>query len=220
MAHDVLERGFWTVPILDFRRRFWYRTRVAAGCLAAAVAPSVAMPTSSVHRTSAQATPSDAFIGCWRYSNGLAFRVQGDGTMAMGQVRGKWRLSDAAKRAYVLNWPEIEDNAVLSADEKTLTETSAWFTLNATRMSGGSGLVGMWQWPGGALILAIRSDGTFTAGPITGRWQAANLGDRTYTLMWPAPIHTGVLAADGQKFAGADQYGNQFAAGKDSCGED
>ena len=81
-----------------------------------------------------------------------------------------------------VNWPEIQDNAVLSADEKTLTETSAWFTLNATRMSGGSGIVGMWQWPGGALILTIRPDGAFSAGPINGRWQAANLGERTYLL--------------------------------------
>jgi hypothetical protein len=50
----------------------------------------------------------------------------------------------------------------------------AWrpFTLNATRMSGGSG------------------------------------------------IHTGVLAAAGQKLAGAYQYGNQFAAGRDAWGDD
>jgi hypothetical protein len=33
-------------------------------------------------------------------------------------------------------------------------------------------------------------------------------------------IHTGVLAAAGQKLAGADQYGNQFAAGRDACGDD
>ena len=69
-----------------------------------------------------------------------------------------------------------------------------WVTLNATRMAGESGIVGMWQWPGGALILTIRPDNTFTAGPISGRWQAANLGDRTYTLIWPPPIHTGTLA--------------------------
>ena len=67
-----------------------------------------------------------------------------------------------------------------------------------------------------ALILTIRSDGTFSAGPISGRWQAANLGERTCTLTWPPPIHTGVLAADGQKLAGADQYGNQFAAGREA----
>ena len=84
-------------------------------------------------------------------------------------------------------------------------------------MAGESGIVGMWQWPGGALIVTIRPDNTFTAGPISGRWQAANLGDRTYTLILPPPIHTGTLARDGQKFSGADQYGNQFVAGKESC---
>jgi hypothetical protein len=135
-------------------------------------------------------------------------------------MTGKWRLADAAKRAYVLNWPEIQDNAALSEDEKTLLETSPWFTLTATRMSGGSGIVGMWQWPGGGITLSIRPDGTFSAGPISGRWQKGNLGERTYLLIWPPPIHTGVLAEDGQKFSGADQYGNQFAAGKEACGDD
>ena len=41
----------------------------------------------------------------------------------------------------MINWPEILDNAVLSADEKALTETNPWFTLNATRMSGGTSIV-------------------------------------------------------------------------------
>ena len=75
-----------------------------------------------------------------------------------------------------------------------ITETNRWFTLNATRMAGESGIVGMWQWPGGALIVTIRPDNTFTAGPISGRWQAANLGDRTY--------HVDLAAADSYRDAG------------------
>jgi hypothetical protein len=195
---------------------------VAAACLTATVVLIIliiAAPALSA-RTPAQEKGADAIVGCWRYTGGPLVRVNGDGTMALGQMTGKWRLADAAKRAYMWNWPEIQDNAVLSEDEKTLIETSAWFTLTATRLSGGSGIVGMWQWPGGALILTVRPDGTFSAGPITGRWQAGNLGERTYTLIWPPPIHTGVLAADGQKFSGADQYGNQFAAVKEACGDD
>jgi hypothetical protein len=195
---------------------------VAAACLTATVVLIIliiAAPALSA-RTPAQEKGADAIVGCWRYTGGPLVRVNRDGTMALGQMTGKWRLADAAKRAYVWNWPEIQDNAVLSEDEKTLIETSAWFTLTATRLSGGSGIVGMWQWPGGALILTVRPDGTFSAGPITGRWQAGNLGERTYTLIWPPPIHTGVLAADGQKFGGADQYGNQFAAGQEACGDD
>jgi hypothetical protein len=192
---------------------------VAAACLTATVVLIIAAPALSA-RTPAQEKGADAIVGCWRYTGGPLVRVNRDGTMALGQMTGTWRLADAAKRAYVWNWPEIQDNAVLSEDEKTLIETSAWFTLTATRLSGGSGIVGMWQWPGGALILTVRPDGSFSAGPITGRWQAGNLGERTYTLIWPPPIHTGVLAADGQKFGGADQYGNQFAAGQEACGDD
>ena len=177
--------------------------------LAAAFNPSA--------RATSQSSAPDAMVGCWRYSNGLVVNVDKNGTMTMGQVKGKWRQADAAKRVYVWSWPEIQDNAIVSADGKTLTETNPWFTLNATRMAGDSGIVGMWQWPGGALILTIRPDNTFAAGPISGRWQAANLGERTYTLIWPPPIHTGTLAPDGQKFSGADQYGNQFATAKESC---
>jgi len=223
MADRVFGCQVGTGSIAFSRSRRLWQVAVAAACLAAAVVPILAMTSPPAHtslmQNGMQAGATDTLVGCWRFSNGLAVRVNGDGTMAMGQLTGKWRLSDAAKRAYVLNWPEIQDNAVLSVDEKTLTETSPWFTLNATRMSGGSGIVGMWQWPGGALILTIRSDGTFSAGPISGRWQAANLGERTYTLTWPAPIHTGALAPDGQKFAGADQYGTPFAAGREACGD-
>ena len=185
--------------------------------LAMILAVLIADSSPSARGAPTQSSAPDALVGCWRYSTGLVVKVDKDGTMAMGQVKGKWRQADAAKRVYVWNWPEIQDNAIVSADGKTLTETNPWFTLNATRMAGESGIVGMWQWPGGALILTIRPDNTFTAGPISGRWQAANLGDRTYTLIWPPPIHTGTLAPDGQKFSGADQYGNQFVAGKESC---
>lgn len=79
------------------------------------------------------ATP-DQFVGCWRFNNGQLVRVEKDGTLTMGQLKGKWRLADPAKRVYVITWPEIQDNAVLSADEKTLTETNPWFTLTATRI--------------------------------------------------------------------------------------
>jgi hypothetical protein len=168
-------------------------------------------------RGQAPATPGE-FVGCWRFSNGQVARVEKDGTLAMGQLKGKWRLADPAKRVYVMNWPEILDNAVLSADEKTLTETNPWFTLNATRMSGGSGIVGMWQWPG-TLILTVRADNTFSLGPVTGKWKPGELGERTYTLIWPPPVHTGVLAPDGQKIGGADQYGTAFAGGKETCGD-
>jgi hypothetical protein len=163
------------------------------------------------------ATPAE-FVGCWRFNNGQLVRVEKDGTLAMGQLKGKWRLAEPAKRVYVMNWPEILDNAVLSADEKTLTETNPWFTLNATRMSGGAGIVGMWQWPG-TLILTVRADNTFSLGPVTGKWKPGELGERTFTLIWPPPVHTGVLAPDGQKIGGADQYGTPFAGGKETCGD-
>ena len=193
------------------------RWTVLALLLVATFAPGFAGP--RLANRMIQPGTADALLGCWRYSSGPVIRVRSDGSVTFGQITGKWRLADAAKQAYVLNWPEIQDNAVVSEDNKTLTETSAWFTLTATRMSGGSGIVGMWQWPGGALILTVRADKTFSAGPINGGWQPAEVGERTFTLTWPGPIHTGVLAPDGQKFSGADQYGNQFAAAKEPCGE-
>ena len=156
--------------------------------LAMVLAVLIVTSSPSARGATGQSSPPDALVGCWRYSNGLVVKVDKDGTMAMGQVKGKWRPADATKRVYVWTWPEIQDNAIVSADGKTLTETNPWFTLNATRMAGESGIVGMWQWPGGALILTIRPDNTFTAGPISGRWQAANLGDRN--------VHVDLAAAD------------------------
>ena len=86
--------------------------------LAAAFYPSARGATS-------QSSAPDEMVGCWRYSNGLVVNVDKNGTMTMGQVKGKWRQADAAKRVYVWNWPEIQDNAIVSADGKTLTEASA-----------------------------------------------------------------------------------------------
>jgi hypothetical protein len=45
------------------------------------------------------ATP-DQFVGCWRFNNGQLVRVEKDGTLTMGQLKGKWRLADPAKRVY------------------------------------------------------------------------------------------------------------------------
>jgi hypothetical protein len=198
---------------LASRRRFRQRTAIALAAMTS-VAPVFAA-SRTLNAPAAQSATADPFVGCWRTVGGPAWKVDANGTVTMAQVTGKWRRADAAKGTYVLTWPEIQDTAVLSADDKTLVETNPWFTLTATRISGGTGIVGMWQWPG-TLVLAIKPDGTFSAGPIAGRWKAAGL-ERTYTLTWPGPIHTGTLAADGQKMTGADQYGNQFAAGKEAC---
>jgi hypothetical protein len=196
------------------------RTSTFGGLLLVGLAGAIlfAMPVMTARGRVGQAATPAEFVGCWRFNNGQLVRVVKDGTLSMGQLKGKWRLADPDKRVYVINWPEILDNAVLSADEKTLTETNPWFTLNATRMSGGTGIVGLWQWPG-TLVLTVRADNTFSLGPVTGKWKPGELGERTYTLIWPPPIHTGILAPDGQKIAGADQYGTQFAGGKETCGD-
>jgi hypothetical protein len=83
-----------------------------------------AMPVMTARGRVGQAATPAEFVGCWRFNNGQLVRVVKDGTLSMGQLKGKWRLADPDKRVYVINWPEILDNAVLSADEKTLTETT------------------------------------------------------------------------------------------------
>ncbi len=144
-----------------WQRRLHHRSVIALVSLFS-VAPLVA--TASFHSLTTQGATPDPFVGCWRTVGGPAWKVDAKGTVTLAQVTGKWRRPDAAKSTYVLTWPEIQDTAVLAADEKSLVETNAWFTLSATRISGGTGIVGLWQWPG-TLVLAIKADGTFNAGP-------------------------------------------------------
>ena len=166
--------------------------------------------------------PSNPIVQCWLWSNGVQVAFNGDGTMTYGptpygQITGRWRAADPARRTYIFNWPGPIDTAVVSADGTTLAESSPWFVVTSTRASQGTGIVGWWRWPNGVVVM-IEPDGTFRAGPIAGTWQAANSAERTYTLRWPELTNTVTMSDDRRRLDGADQYGNRFAAVKsDAC---
>ena len=126
------------------------------------------------------------------------------------------RMVDSVKSVYNFTWPEPVDNAVLSNGGRTLSGANQYgFTMSATRISGGSGIVGNWHWFNGAIV-NIRPDGSLNAGPLIGRWSG---GGQNYQLIWPKPVDTVTLAADHQSLQGGNQYGVPVAGSRlANCG--
>ena len=191
-----------------------------ASATAPGAAPSAPAQIPAAPMSGAQA--ADPIARCWLWSNGVQVAFNGDGTMTygptpLGQVTGRWRAADPARRSYIFNWPGPIDTAVVSADGTTLLESSPWFVVTSTRASQGTGIVGWWKWPNGVVVM-IEPNGTFRAGPIAGTWRAENGAGRAFTLTWPELTNTVTMSDDRQRLDGADQYGNRFAAVKsDTC---
>ena len=129
---------------------------------------------------------------------------------------GRWRLVDSVKSVYNFTWPEPVDNAVLGNGGRTLSGANQYgFTMSATRISGGSGIVGNWHWFNGAIV-NIRPDGSLNAGPLVGHWSG---GGQNYQLTWPKPVDTVTLASDQQSLQGGNQYGVPVAGSRlANCG--
>ena len=69
---------------------------------------------------------------------------------------------------------------MLAADEKSLVKPMPGSrSPRRFRISGVRAWRELAMWPG-TLVLAIKADGTFNAGPIAGRWKAESLEPRTY----------------------------------------
>ncbi|MGE0360778.1 MAG: toll/interleukin-1 receptor domain-containing protein [Vicinamibacterales bacterium] len=64
-------------------------------------------------------------------------------------------------------------------------------------------LVGCWRYANNATV-EVRPDGTTRTGPFDGTWRGSG---RRFTLVWPEPVDTLTLSADGRRLNGANQYG-------------
>jgi hypothetical protein len=64
-------------------------------------------------------------------------------------------------------------------------------------------LVGCWRHANNAVV-EVRADGTARVGPFDGTWRGSG---RRFTLVWPEPVDTLTLSADGRRLSGANQYG-------------
>src|SRR4030095_7000287 len=140
---------------------------------------------------------NDPIVGCWKWSNNVTVEIRRDGSMTAVTFPGRWRLVDSVKSVYSFTWPEPVDNAMLSNGGRNLSGANQYgFTMSASRISAGPGIVGTWRCCNGAII-NIRADGTMNAGPLAGHWRDA--GGSNYQLTWPKPIDTVTLAPTPQQ---------------------
>lgn len=158
----------------------------------------------------------DPLIGCWQWFNNAPVVISSNGTMTAGPFTARWRLADSKRRIYNFTWPEAVDAASLSPDGRTLSGGNQYgFRMSATRLSAGPEIAGTWRWYNGVVVV-IQSDGTFTAGTVTGRWRGSGL---SYSLTWPNPVDTVKLSSDHTRVDGANQYGVHISGTKTgSCG--
>jgi hypothetical protein len=159
---------------------------------------------------------SDPLVGCWQWFNNSAAVVRGDGLLTDGPFTAHWRLVDPARHIYTVTWPEAVDTTTLSADGRTLKGGNQYgFQMSATRLTGGPGLAGTWQWFNGAVV-AIQPDGSFFVGNLRGHWRGSGL---SYSLIWPKPVDTLTMSADHTHVDGANQFGIHVSGTKSgSCG--
>jgi len=75
-------------------------------------------------------------------------------------------------------------------------------------------LVGCWRYANNATV-EVRSDGTTHTGPFDGTWRGSG---RRFTLVWPEPVDTLTLSADGRRLSGGNQYGIAVTATRVSGG--
>lgn len=69
-------------------------------------------------------------------------------------------------------------------------------------------IVGCYRWFNNVTVI-IRSDGTFTGGPLTGNWRSINAAQRAYVLNWPdgsKPLFRVTLSSDQKYLSGINQY--------------
>ena len=149
---------------------------------------------------------SDPIVGCYQWFNNATVVARADHTVTGGPFTGHWRVIDAARHSYALAWPEaVVDTITISPDQRSHSGANQYgFPTSGTRISGTSGLPGTWRWYNGVPV-TISPNGTFSAGPIRGKWQALDPSRGIYTLTWPAPVDTVTLS--GSRVSGTNQYG-------------
>lgn len=149
---------------------------------------------------------SDPIVGCYQWFNNAPVVIRADRTITGGPFTGHWRVIDAPRHSYTFAWPEaVVDTITISPDQRSLSGGNQYgYPTSGTRISGTSGLPGIWRWPNGVPV-TISPNGAFAAGPLRGKWQALDPARGVYTLTWPAPVDTVTLA--GSRISGMNQYG-------------
>jgi hypothetical protein len=167
-------------------------------------------------RNPGSAPSSDPLVGCWQWFNNSAVIVHSDGLLTAGPFTAHWRRVDSSRHIYTITWPEAVDATALSPDGRTLTGGNQYgFQMSATRLTGGAGLAGTWQWYNGAVV-TIQPDGSFFVGNLRGRWRGSGL---SYSLTWPKPVDTLTMSADRTRVDGGNQFGVHTSGTKSgSCG--
>jgi hypothetical protein len=149
----------------------------------------------------------DPIVGCYQWFNNGAVVIRANGTMQGGPFPGRWKLVNAATRAYTFTWPQAVDTVTISADQKTLSGGNQYgYPASGTRILGGKGLVGIWNWTNGSPV-TITDDGKFLTAQFVGTWRTVNAAQRIYALTWPDPVDSVTLSADGTHVSGQNQYG-------------
>ncbi len=177
--------------------------------------PSPKPPVVNLKGDNPVAQNDSAIVGCYRWFNSGGVAIRADHTMIGGPFIGKWEMLDAARRTYLLTWPQpAVSNVSMSLDQQSLAGGNQYGGKDvATRVSGSSGLVGIWNWFDlvGSQV-TVKSDGTYWAvspkASWQGTWQTINPFTGTYQLTASdQPKDTLTLSDDGSRLSGADQYG-------------
>jgi hypothetical protein len=153
--------------------------------------------------------PASSLVGCWSWVNNSAAIFRSDGTVADGPFVAQWRLADASRQIYTITWPKAVDSVTLSADRSRVSGANQYgYPVSWTRVAGGIGdpMVGVWHASNGQNI-TVRGDGTISAGTLSAQWKAVNPMARSYNFVWPQPVDTLKLSADGLHLSGGNQYG-------------
>jgi hypothetical protein len=157
----------------------------------------------------------DPIVGCYQWYNGFPVVIRANHTATGGPFTATWRVVNAATRTYTLTWPQASlETVAVAANQQSLSGANQYgVPVSATRVSGGSGLVGSWIWVAGEPFgITINANGTYSAtsstGTFHGTWQAAIGSPGVYTLKAAElPVDTVTLSADGSQLSGGNQYG-------------
>jgi hypothetical protein len=191
---------------------------------APAAAPSPAVPSNNSSNSnpiknaiaaitsSTESSGPDPIVGCYMWFTNGAVVIRSNHTVAGGPFTATWKVVNAASRTYELLWNEHPiESVVLSSDENSVSGGDQYGAQDsATRMAGGNGLIGIWNWTGLVQgLVTVRTDGSFEAGPASGTWSGTwqSLGGSSYRMTASTlPKDTLTLAADRSRLSGTDNY--------------
>ena len=143
-----------------------------------------------------QKTPEANVVGCWRLAGQPGIiQVRPNGTFVSGGVvNGTWTAANSSDQSYVFQFPEDTTWGEISQDGTRLGDPAVPSSL-LTRVSGDSGIVGVWRGLNG-LPFTVEADGTFKVASFGGKWKLVDQGRRIYTFVWPGARPTVTVSPD------------------------